>query len=292
MTDQLIGVTGATGALGGCVANRLAQRGAAQRLIVRDAARAPQLDGAEIRVAPGYADTGAMQSALEGVRTLLLVSAGESATRVDEHRSALDAAAAAGVAHVVYTSLVGASDPQATFTLVRDHHATEEHLRSLGVAHTMVRNSLYLDVLPQLVQADGVIRGPGGDGGFGAVARDDVADALTAVLLGPAAHTGEIYELTGPRAFTFQEAADLMSEVSGRQVAYFNEPIQEAFESRMDPDVPDWQIDAWVTTYLAIARGEFDLVTDDVQRLTGHPPRDLRDVLTARPDAFAHLTAP
>ncbi len=291
MTDQLIGVTGATGALGGRVARRLADRGIAQRLVVRDAARAPQLAGAEVRTCPGYADTEAMRSALDGVHTLLLVSAGESATRVDEHRSALDAAAAAGVAHVVYTSFVGASDPNATFTLVRDHHATEEHLRTLPMAHTMVRDSLYLDFVPQLVGADGVIRGPGGDGAFGGVARDDVADALTAILRDPAAHAGEIYELTGPEALTFQQAADLMAEISGKPIGFYNEPIQEAFETRMDPDVPDWQIDAWVTTYLAIARGEFDLVTDDVLQITGHPPQGLRDVLAAQPAALDHVTA-
>jgi uncharacterized protein YbjT (DUF2867 family) len=291
MTDQLIGVTGATGSIGGRVAKRLAHRGAALRLVVRDAARAPQLDGAEVRAAPGYADTGAMQSALEGVHTLLLVSAGESATRVDEHRSALDAAVAAGVQHIVYLSLVGASDPKATFTLVRDHHATEEHLRTLPVAHTMVRDSLYLDFVPQLVGADGVIRGPGGSGAFGGVAQDDVADALAAILPDAATHAGQIYELTGPRTLTLQEAADLMAKASGKPVAFYNEPIQEAFESRMDPDVPDWQIDAWVTTYLAIARGELDLVTDDVQTLTGHPPQDFEQVLAAQPGALAHVTA-
>jgi NAD(P)H dehydrogenase (quinone) len=291
MTDQLIGVTGATGSIGGGVAQRLARRGVAQRLIVRDADRAPRLDGAEVRVTSGFADAEQMQAALEGVHTLLFVSGGESATRVAEQRTALDAAVAAGVAHVVYLSVVGAADPKATFTLVRDHHATEEHLRSLPVAHTMVRDSLYLDFVPQLVGADGVVRGPAGNGAFGGVARDDVTDALAAILADPAAHAGAVYELTGPRTITLQEAADLMSEVSGRTIGYYNEPIQEAFESRMDPDVEDWQIDAWVTTYLAIARGEFDLVTEDVQQLTGHPPQDFAQVLAAHPDALAHVTA-
>lgn len=293
MSTKLIGVTGATGAIGGRVARRLADRGVAQRLVVRDAGRAPALDGAEVREAPGgYADGDALRAALDGVHTLLLVSAGEAADRVAHHRSAVEAAAAAGVQHVVYLSVVGASDPQATFTLVHDHHATEQLVRAAGVAHTMVRDSLYLDFLALLVQSDGVLRGPAGKGKLGGVARDDVADALAAILMAPADHADAVYELTGPEAFTLQEAADLMAEASGKAITFHNETVQDAFESRMGPDVEDWQIDAWVTTYLAIARGEFDLVTDDVLTLTGHAPIGLAEVLQRDPGCLDHVPGP
>ncbi|MCW3016380.1 MAG: nucleoside-diphosphate sugar epimerase [Solirubrobacterales bacterium] len=290
MTDKLIAVTGATGGIGGRVAARLAQRGVRQRLVVRDRDRAPSLDGAEVLVSSGYSDADAMRAALDGVHTLLFVSAGETEDRVGVHRSALEAAVAAGVAHIVYLSVVGAGDPKATFTLVRDHHATEEALRGLPVAHTMVRDSLYLDFLAKMVGADGVIRGPAGKGKLGGVARDDVADALVAILTGDG-HEGAIYELTGPESISFQEAAEIMSAASGKAIGFYNEPLQEAFESRMDPDVEDWMIDAWVTTYLAVARGEFDLVTDDVQQLTGHAPAGLAEVLGRYPDSLNHVTA-
>jgi uncharacterized protein YbjT (DUF2867 family) len=290
MTDKLIAVTGATGGIGGRVAARLAQRGVPQRLVVRDRDRAPRLDDAEVRVASDYSDADAMQAALDGVHTLLLVSAGETADRVGVHRTALEAAVAAGVAHIVYLSVVGAGDPHATFTLVRDHHATEEALRGLPVAHTMARDSLYLDFLPKMVGADGVIRGPAGKGKLGGVARDDVADALVAVLTGDG-HEGAIYELTGPESISFPEAAEIMSAASGKAIGFYNEGLQEAFESRMDPDVEDWMIDAWVTTYLAVARGEFDLVTDDIQQLTGHVPAGLAQVLERYPDSLDRVTA-
>ncbi len=291
MTDELIGVTGATGAIGGRVAAHLAGRGVAQRLIVRDGARSPRLDGADVRVASGYAAGDELRAALEDVQTLLLVSGGESATRLDDQRTALDAAVAAGVQHVVYLSFVGAADPNATFTLIRDHHGTEEHLRSLPVRHTMVRDSLYLDVVPDMVGADGVIRGPAGNGRFGGVARDDVGEALAAILVSPGAHAGKVYELTGPQSLGMQEAADLMAQASGKPIRFYNEPLQEAFESRMDPDVPDWTIDARVTSYLAVARGELDLVTDDAQSLIGRPPAGLADVLARAPDCLDHVTA-
>src|SRR5215207_5715959 len=125
MAAQLIGVTGATGGLGGRVAQRLARDGIAQRLIVRDEDRAPRLEGAEVVEAPGYHDRDAMRRAFEGVDILMLVSA----------------AADAGVARIVYTSFVGAA-PDATFTFARDHFHTEEHIRSRGVGHTFVRSSM------------------------------------------------------------------------------------------------------------------------------------------------------
>lgn len=289
MTEQLIGVTGATGAIGGRVATLLAERGAAQRLVVRDAARAPQLEEAQVRVASGYGDADGMREALHGVHTLLLVSAAEAEDRLAQHLAAVEAAAAAGVQHLVYLSFLGAAE-DATFTLARDHHHTEEAIRATGVPFTFLRDSLYLDFVPALVGADGVLRGPAGKGRVAGVARADVAAAAAAVLTGDG-HEGRTYDLTGPEAFTLAEAAATMAEFSGRPIRFHDEELQEAFESRMDPEVPDFMIDAWVTTYLAIKAGEFDVVSPAVQELTGRPPAGLREVLEAHPGCLDHVTA-
>jgi uncharacterized protein YbjT (DUF2867 family) len=136
-------------------------------------------------------------AALEGVRTLLKVSAAEAAGRFVQHRSLVDAAAEAGVEHVVYTSFFGAA-ADCVFTLGRDHWATEEHLRASGMRHTFVRDDFYLDLLPLTVGEDDVIRGPAGDGRLSGVARSDVARVPVEVLLDPAAHAGATYSLTGP----------------------------------------------------------------------------------------------
>ena len=100
-----------------------------------------------------------------------MVSASESADRVAQHVAFIDAAARAGVGHVVYISFFGAA-PDATFTLARDHYATEEHLRASGMDFTFLRDNLYADFLPALVGDDGVIRGPAGRGRVAAVAQD------------------------------------------------------------------------------------------------------------------------
>lgn len=146
MTRPVIAVTGCTGAVGGAVARLLADAGASQRLLARSPDRAPALPGAEVR-ASEYADAASSAAALEGVDVLFMVSAHETADRVDQHRAFIDAAARAGVRHVVYTSF-HAAGPDAVFTLARDHGATEEHLRGSGLDWTFLRDSFYLDFAP------------------------------------------------------------------------------------------------------------------------------------------------
>jgi len=281
-TAPPIAVTGATGQLGGRVARRLAAAGVPQRLLVRDPERAPQLPGADVVRAP-FGDGGAVRQALAGLDTVLMVSASETADRVDQHRTFVDAAAAAGVGHLVYVSFYGAA-PDATFTLARDHWATEQHTRASGVPFTSLRDNLYADFLPQMVGTDGVIRGPAGDGRAAVVAQDDIADAVVAVLRDPGAHAGRVYELTGPQALTLAEVAAVITTVTGRPVSYVQETIEEAYASRASYGAPDWQLDAWVSTYTAIADGSLATVTTAISELTGHPATQLEQVLRTRGD--------
>jgi uncharacterized protein YbjT (DUF2867 family) len=283
----VIAVTGATGAVGGRVARLLAQRGAAQRLIVRDAVRAPELPGAELALAAGYSDTDGMRRALAGVDTLFMVSGREQKGRVAEHAAAVDAAVEAGVGRIVYLSFYGAA-PDCTFTFGRDHFHTEEHIRAAEIAYTFLRDNLYLDFIPFFCASDGVIRGPAGDGRAGFVARADVADVAAAVLTEDG-HEGQAYELTGAESISLTRAAELLSEVTGHPIRFHDETLEEARASRAPSGEPDWVIEGWVTTYAAIAAGELDGTTDAVQRLAGHPPYTVQDWLREHPDSYTHL---
>ena len=275
-----LGVTGSTGGLGGMVARQLAELGSAQRLLVRDPARAPVLDGATPAVC-SYADSAAARQALDGVKVLFMVSAAETPDRVQQHTAFIDAAAGAGVEHVVYTSFYGAA-PDATFTLARDHYATEEHIRASGMDFTFLRDNFYLDFLPLLAGEDGVIRGPAGDGIFSGVAREDIARCAVAVLRDPAIHKGATYNLTGPEELTLAQAAGIITESTGRTITYQPETVEEAYASRASYGAPPWQVDAWVSTYTAIAAGEMAGTSPDVHGLTGEDPISLREFL-ARP---------
>ena len=287
MARHRIGVTGATGGVGGRVARRLADHGIEQRLLVRDEARAPSLENAEVAVFGGYDDPDGFGRALDGVETLLFVSAGEDPARVLLHQKAIDAAVAAGVRRIVYTSFVNAA-PDATFTFARDHFHTEEHIRSRDVAHTFLRHNLYIDFVPVLCPADGVIRGPARDGRVAAVARDDIAEVTVEVLTG-SGHEGQTYDVTGIEPFTLTEAAAELSRVTRRQITFRNETIEEAWESRRPSGAPEYEIEGWITTYTAIAAGDLEEVTDTVERFLDHEPRRLGDWLRDNPESWRHL---
>jgi NAD(P)H dehydrogenase (quinone) len=274
-----LAITGSTGQLGGPVARMLADLG--PRLVVRDPSRAPVLAGCAVASA-AYDDRAAAVAALTGIDVLFMVSAAESATRREQHRTFIAAAAAeAGVGHLVYTSFSGAS-PDAAFTLGRDHHDAELAIAESGVAHTILRDNFYLDVLPLFADEHGVIRGPAGDGRVAAVARADVAAVAAEVLRSPADHAGATYELTGPEALTFTEVAARAGAVLGRDLRFEDETEEAAYASRRAAyDAEQWQLDAWVSTYTAIRDGECARVTDDVRRIIGTRPRTLERALTA-----------
>jgi NAD(P)H dehydrogenase (quinone) len=271
-----ITVTGSTGAVGGGVARLLGPE--VDRLVARDAARAPRVDGdPEVRVAT-YADGAAMRAALEGTEVLLLVSGAEAPDRLDQHRTAVRAAAEAGVRHVVYTSFDGAA-ADADFTLGRDHWHTEQAIRDSGMRWTFLRDSFYLDFFPMFADEHGVIRGPAGDGRVAAVARADVAGAAAAVLRDPDAHRGATYRLTGPEAISFPQAAARMSAALGRPFRFEDQTLEEAYASRRPLSDQQWQLDAWVSTYTAIGGDALAGTTGDVERLTGRAPRTLEQAL-------------
>ena len=122
----------------------------------------------------------------------------------------------------------------------------------------MLRNSLYLDILPYFPGSDGVLRGPAGTGRFAGVARDDIADAAAAVLIG-AGHDNVTYDLTGPETITMDEVAAELTRATGRLISYDAETLDQAYASRAGFGAPDWEVAGWVTSYAAIAVGELDV---------------------------------
>jgi len=294
---RLIAVTGATGALGGRVVSRLAAgldgADARLRLVVRDASRAPSVPGAEVTAFPGgFHDPAGFTAALEGVHTLYLVSAAEAEDRLDQHLAAVRAAADAGVQRIVYTSFLNAS-PDAVFTLVRQHFATEQAIAATGVRHTFLRHSMYADFVPFFAVLEGdraVLAAPGGEGRTSFVSRDDLADVGAAVLLDDSGRfDAQALDVTGPEAITLGEAAGLLGEITGRPAEYRDQTVEEAWASRRPSGHPDWEVEGWVTSYLAIRDGELATVSDVVPRVTGHPALTVAEHLRRHPEDWAHL---
>lgn len=287
MSDEVIAVTGSTGEVGGRVARRLAERGLEQRLVVRDPSRAPELEGAEVKQASNYEARDEMEAALRGARTLFLASGEEARNRVEQHKAAVDAAKAAGVERIVYLSFYGAR-PDSAFTFGRDHFHTEEHIKASGLSYAFSRDNIYLDFVPFFAGADGAIRGPGGNGRFAPVARDDIADVLVELLTNPD-RDGRAYEVAGDEAYTLAEAAERLGRAIGREITYVDETMEEAWASRRPSGEEDWVIEGWITTYVAIAKGELAEPTTTVKDLTGHDPQRLEELLERQPESYAHL---
>jgi NAD(P)H dehydrogenase (quinone) len=218
-----------------------------------------------------------MTAALQGIDTVLFVSGHEAADRVELHRAAVEAFKAAGVRRIVYTSFLAAA-PEASFTYARDHYRTEELIKDAGLDFTFLRPSVYLDYISLWADADGIIRGPAEDGRIAYVAREDLAE-VAAVVLSTDGHDGQTYDVTGDELLTLTETAARLAEVTGKPYRFLNETIDQAYASRRagNPDAPDWELDGWVGTYLAIARGEMAIASGVVAELTGHKPQGIAD---------------
>lgn len=298
-----VAITGSSGSIGGRVARQLSKQGFPLTLLLRTPAKAPALPDTRV-LACEYGNVEQARKALEGIDLLFMVSAAESPTREAEHRCFVQAATDAGVQHIVYLSFANAR-PDSTFTLARTHADTENAIRESGMAYTFLRDNFYTELMAQLADEQGVIRGPAGSGRVACVSQRDVADAAARILADIAqvsgkasdahdqvgshasqtrvsrAHHNKAYTLTGSQALTMDDIATELTRATGKPHRFHNESIDEAYASRRQgwPDVPDWELDAWVSTYTAIAHGELAEVTGDLPSLLGRAPLTLREVL-------------
>ena len=276
----MIGITGVTGKLGSYVANLVDKKGMVSVHLARSPERAKVYASAEIRKMV-YANTLEVVEALKGIDTLLMVSARENPERVKEHKEFLDAAKLAGVQHIVYTSFYGA-DEKATFTLSRDHAQTEAYIKELGFTYTFLRDNFYLDFFIDIALENGEIRGPAGSGKVSAVARKDTSRVAAEILLHAKKWKNQTLNLTGPEELSMEEIVALLSKETGKTIAYVDESVEEAYESRKKWPAQTWEYDAWVSTYTAIKAGEQAGVSTDVEKVLGHPASSLLDILRDR----------
>ncbi len=291
-----LAITGATGHIGGQVARLLSDQGLPLILPLRNPSRAPRLPGCEPRPF-SYGDFELAREALQGVDALFMVSAAESPTREQEHLTLVRAAQAAGIQHLVYLSFAEAR-PDSTFTLARTHAVTEEAIRRSTMKYTFVRDNFYSELMAWLADAEGVICGPAEQGRVACVAQRDAAQAVANIMADIAAggtqHQGRTYTLTGSQSLSMEDIARILTTCTGKPHRFHNETIAEAFASRRAayPDTPDWEIEAWVSTYTAIAKGELAQVTQDLPRLIGREPLTFEQVVTELANSPAAVSAP
>jgi NAD(P)H dehydrogenase (quinone) len=211
-----IAITGATGHLGRLAIAELKARGAKPVALARDPAKAADL-GVETR-AFDYAK--ADPAALKGIETLVLISSNDFNDRAGQHRKAIEAAKAAGVKRILYTSIL--KGDRSPMMLAADHIVTEAAIKASGIPATILRNGWYTEnytgALGAAVQ-HGAIIGAAGEGRVNSAARKDYAEAIAVTAL-DASHAGKVYELAGDTAHSGADLAAAVAKAAGKPVAY------------------------------------------------------------------------
>lgn len=272
-----IAITGVTGHLGGFVAKELSEAGVVACHLARSPERAPILAGATVKKC-SYEYSDEAIAALSGIDVLFMISAKENPERLQQHLAFIDAAKAAGVKHIVYTSFYNAS-PNSTFTLARDHAATEQYIKEKGLTYTFLRDNFYIDFFVDMACQYGEIKGPAGNGKVSAVVRSDVANVAVEILKNPEKWANQTLNMTGPEELTLSEMAEQISHSLGKTVTYVEETVEEAYESRKIWQAEQWEYDSWVSTYTAIAKGEQAGLSDDIERVLGKESTSLAKYL-------------
>jgi NAD(P)H dehydrogenase (quinone) len=286
-------ITGASGHLGHLVANELLERIPAAELVLvtrhTEALRDFSERGVTVRHGD-FDDPASLPEAFAGGERMLLISTLVVGRRTAQHRAAIEAAVAAGVRHVVYTSFPNPVADHPTGPVAIEHAETEQLLHESGLEWTVLRNGTYAELqIPAgaLAVAGGKLYSNAGDGLLVPIARSDCAAAAAAVLTSDG-HAGMTYDVTGPEALSQADIVAAISEVSGRPVELISVSDHTLLWGLTRNGVPKAVARAIVDFGKAIREGYYDVTSDAVQSLTGHAPRSLRDVLMANRD---HLLA-
>ena len=287
-------VSGASGQFGHAAASQLLNMGEDVIALSRNVDKLADLAerGADVREADFDSPEG-LEEAMAGGDKLLLISTTMVGQRPRQHGNAIDAAKAAGVKHVVYTSIVDGGNPDHPAVEQHDHYATEQLLKQSGMAWTILYNSQYSEAIATAMVAPSLAAGSKpdncGEGRIAFVSRDDCVATAVAVLT-QEGHENTAYTVTGPELLTVPEAMEMAAEMAGKPIEVVpvdDEGMYQYFDSigavrkaeDLTPETPiPWASEGMVTFGQAIREGYFDVLTDDVERITGRKPRTLRSV--------------
>ncbi|MGE2622706.1 NAD(P)H:quinone oxidoreductase [Escherichia coli] len=276
----MIAITGATGQLGHYVIESLMKTVPASQIvaIVRNPAKAQALaaQGITVRQAD-YGDEAALTSALQGVEKLLLISSSEVGQRAPQHRNVINAAKAAGVKFIAYTSLLHADT--SPLGLADEHIETEKMLADSGIVYTLLRNGWYTENYLASVPAaleHGVFIGAAGDGKIASATRADYA-AAAARVISEAGHEGKVYELAGDSAWTLTQLAAELTKQSGKSVTYQNLSEADFAAALKSVGLPDGLADMLADSDVGASKGGLFDNSKTLSKLIGRPTTTLAE---------------
>ena len=274
----MILVTGATGTTGSEVVKQLSAKGARVRSLVRDLKKAAGLRGPAIELVQGdMSQPATLDAALQGVDRVYLVSSAHP-RQVELQGNVIEASKRAGVRHIVkLASMETSLDSPASFT--RMHAQTERQLEASGIAYTHLHPTLFMQSFLRYnptIKSEGAIYAPFKDGGVGMVDARDVASVAVAALTEDG-HYAQTYDITGPEALSFGDAAGIFSEVLGKPVRYVDVPPAAARKSMLEAGIEEWLVNDLLSLMAYFSTGQAAVVTStiaSVARIRPHPFRD------------------
>lgn len=276
-------VTGATGRLGALVVEELLQRIPANDVtaVARNAERATELAarGVKIRTAD-YSVPETLEGVFNQGDVVLLISGSEVGQRVPQHRAVIEAAVEAGVARLLYTSVLGG--PDADFLLADEHKETEKLIAASGLTYTLLRNGWYSENYTEQipVQLNFGVAGSAGDGRLGTASRADYAAAAAAVLT-TEGHENVVYELSGDTSFTLADYAAELSRQTGKDITYADLPPEDFEKVLANAGVPAPMAHILADVDVAVSRGLLEGGSGDLSRLIGRPTTPISESIAA-----------
>lgn len=280
----MIAVTGATGQLGQLVIKHLLNKVEPQQIValVRNIEKAASLTslGVQVRQAD-YSKPETLESALDGVAKLLLISSSEVGQRATQHKNVIDAAKKAGVELLAYTSLLHADT--SPLALAEEHVVTEAYLKQAEAPHVLLRNGWYTEnylasVAPAL--ANGGFIGCAQDGKISSAAREDYAEAAAAVLTSEAEQNGKVYELSGDEAYTLSELSALISKKSGKAIPYINMEEADFAKALEGAGLPAPFAAVLANSDTGASQGALYDDSKTLSALIGHPTKSLEQLIS------------
>ncbi|WP_224361107.1 NAD(P)H-binding protein [Hyalangium versicolor] len=284
-------VTGASGHIGRLTLEKLLDRRPASELLglVRDPAKARELAARGIELRQGdYLDKASLLRAFEGVDRLMLTSTHAFTDRKTAHANAIDAAAEAGIGHIVYMPIIRKEGSDFSMRQVTEEDIfSEQRIVSSGLTYTFVKHPPFLDTMTPFLgvaMLEKGVRVPAGDGKTGPATRADLAEAHAAVLTG-SGHENKSYVLTGSPAVSFSDIAAILSQMTGETVPYVAVSDQDYVDARIAEGLPEFVARFLLGWVQGMNRGEWDQQTGDLEALLGRAPTTteqyLRQALSA-----------
>ena len=275
----MIAITGASGHLGRLVIDALLKSTPPDQIValVRSPAKVADLaaKGVHVREAD-FDQPETWPTALTGVTRLLLISSNNLVDRPKKHAVAIDAARAAGVKQIAYTSLINADSSVVSFA--KDHRETEAHLKASGVPYVALRNGWYIEnytAMAGMAVQHGAVIGSSGDGKIAGATRQDFAEAAAAVLADPEIGPSRVYELAGDTSFTMSDYAVELSKAAGKSVTWTNLPEAEYAKILVSNGLPEAVATFVAALDISVANGAVDSSSTDLSRLIGRPSTPL-----------------